>query len=175
MEDKVYVRILLTKPWLMPFILWLYGRSEFTTRDLALSLGIRTPIARRALWWLTKMGIVEKRGGENRVYFKVTDYGKKFSEWLTLNTVRSKQGILLLYDRGYIVVRIRRTKITCYNVSKELVDKVYRVLAGSPGQEFTVTDISMSTGLRPNTVVRVLRVLSILGKAIKKNKGYTAR
>lgn len=175
MEDKGYIRILLAKPWLIPFILWLYGRSEFTARDLALGLGVRTPIARRALWWLTKMGIVEKRGGDDRVYFKVTSYGKNFSNWLTLNTIRSKQGILLRYNGGYIVVRIRRTKITCYNVSREIVDRVYSVLAGSPGQEFTVTDISMSTGLRPNTVVKALRVLLILGRATKKDKGYTAR
>mgnify|MGYP000173804411 CR=1 FL=1 len=174
-DCRKYLSLLVSKPWLLPFVLWLEGRGEFSARDMALGVGVRTPIARRVLWWFTKFGIVEKRVIGERVYYRVTDIGKKLVYCTIDATIVSRKGLLLDYGKEYIVVYAKRTRISWYTVPKEIVDKVQRTLANAPNAIFKVKDLSLSTSLPQKLVVRALRVLSILGRVKRTPEGFKAR
>lgn len=174
-DCRRYLSLLVSKPWLLPFVLWLEGRGEFNARDMALGVGVRTPIARRVLWWFTKFGIVEKKVIDERVYYKITDVGKKLV-YCTINaTIVSRKGLLIDYGKEYIIVYARRTRISWYTVPKEIVDRVQKILANAPNAVFRIKDLSLSTSLSQKLVVRALRVLSILGKVRRTPEGFIAR
>jgi len=174
-DCRRYLSLLVSKPWLLPFVLWLEGKGEFNARDMALGVGVRTPIARRVLWWFTKFGIVEKKVIDERVYYKTTDIGKKLVHCTMNATIVSRKGLLLDYGKEYIIVYARRTRISWYTVPKEIVDRVQKILANAPNAVFRIKDLSLSTSLPQKLVVRALRVLSILGKVEKTPEGFTVR
>lgn len=174
-DCRRYLGLLISKPWLLPFVLWLEGKGEFSAKDMALGVGVRTSIARRVLWWFTKFGIVEKKVIGERVYYRSTDIGRKLIYCAIDATTVSRKGLLLDYGKEYIVVYVKRTRISWYTVPKEIVDKVYGALAHAPNTVFTVKDLSLSTGLPRKLVVRALRVLSILGKVKRSPEGFTVR
>lgn len=174
-DCRRYLSLLVSKPWLLPFVLWLEGRGEFNARDMALGVGVRTPIARRVLWWFTKFGIVEKKVIDERAYYKTTDIGKKLVHCTINATIVSRKGLLLDYGKEYIIVYARRTRISWYTVPKEIVDRVQKILANAPNAVFRIKDLSLSTSLPQKLIVRALRVLSILGKVEKTPEGFTVR
>lgn len=172
---RKYIGLLIVKPWLLPFILWLKNKGGFIARDMALGVGVRTPIAKRVLWWLTKFNVVEKKSIGERVYYKVTDIGRKLVECIAEATIVSRKGILLDFGKEYLVVYVKRTRISWYTIPKEIVEKVHSVLVNAPDTTFNVKELSLSTNLPLKLVARALRVLSILGRTRKTSKGYTAR
>lgn len=116
----VIVALITRRPWLIPFIYYIYTYSGLTLQELKELTGLRTQIIKRAIWWLTKNNIVEKRGEK---YVIKEEYSKHVSE-LLFNYCSTGKTHVLRIGKTFFVVIIRKTRISTYTVPQDLYSKL---------------------------------------------------
>ena len=161
-----------SKPWLLPFLVYVSRNPMGTISDVSRILGVRSSIVRRALWWLSKIGVVSvSREGDKR-YYRVAEDAINLLDEITRNTRYYNRNYVLKINGEYIVVRVKRNRIIPYTIPASIVDTVERVLRNAPNQEFTLNDLVFSTNISPRLLVLALRVLKILDRIEKSEAGY---
>ncbi len=151
-ESKI-LRIAFEKPWLLLIldkVLDLSG-EKFTARDIAETLGLKSYIVQRALWWLRKYGFVEEHRDTipRRYSVKTIDdpliEKLKTNRWICGNTTvyRLNSIYVVLINRGYeIIARL---------INRDIVDSLKELNERDPEKlkEITGHDIAtIKTALR---------------------------
>lgn len=142
-SDKAIIITLITKrPWLIPFIYYIHTYSGLTLEELRKLVGVRTQIIKRALWWLAKNNIVEKRGEK----YVIKEEYARFIEKLLFNYCTTGKTHVLKIGKTYFVVIIRRTRISTYTVPEDLYDKLVEY------------ELNVQTEFQPEDLVNTLNI-----------------
>ncbi len=165
-------KIIVSKPWLLPFIVYLSRNPMGTMSTISRILGVKSSITRRALWWLSKTGIVEISREERKRYYQVREESLDALDKITRRVHYHDKTYVLRLDDEYIMVRVRRNRIIPYTIPVEITSKIERILREAPDQEFTINDLILSMNIPARLLVQALRVLKVLGIIEKKEKGY---
>ncbi len=168
-------KIIASKPWLLPFIVYLSRNPMGAMSTISRILGVKSSITRRALWWLSKAGIVEiSREGRKRSY-QVREEALDALDKITRRVHYHDKTYVLRLGNEYILVRVRRNHIIPYTIPAEITSKIERILREAPDQEFTINDLILSMNTSTRLLVQAIRVLKVLGIIEKKEKGYVLK
>ena len=157
------LRIIRERPWILLILAKVLdlGGGTFTATEIAESLGVRSYIVQRALWWLKKYGFVEEIAGTVPKKYRLKSVeDPRVSDirqfrWVCGNTV-----VLMVSDL-YIVLINRGDDIVARVIPKQLVENVQKVLQ-SIGDRSDVNELSKALNLVPSIVATALRVLDTL-------------
>ena len=157
------LRIIRERPWILLILAKVLdlGGGTFTATEIAESLGVRSYIVQRALWWLKKYGFVEEIAGTVPKKYRLKSVeDPRVSDirqfrWVCGNTV-----VLMVSDL-YIVLINRGDDIVARVIPKQLVENVQKVLQ-SIGDRRDVNELSKALNLVPSIVATALRVLDTL-------------
>jgi len=145
-------------PWTLVFLIKLKDLGgEASASEIAKETGVRSPIVKRAMWWLRKYGFVEEVPDVEPRRFKLKTEAYRFIEKLVVNMWVKGNTTVILWGRTYYVFIVRESRVIVKTVSKEIVDEA-RKLKIEIGQA-KVKDISDSLGIPVNLASVVLRVL----------------
>ncbi|ADI32623.1 hypothetical protein [Staphylothermus hellenicus] len=157
-SGKAVVITLMTKrPWLIPFIYYIYTYSGLTIEELRKLVGVRTQIIKRALWWLAKNNIVEKRGEKHVIK---EEYSKHIEKLLLDHCTTGKTHVLKI-GKTYFVAIIRRTRISTYTVPEDLYNKLVEYELNVQ-TEFQPEDLANSLNIPIRLAHRVVALRRIL-------------
>ncbi|MET1159686.1 MAG: hypothetical protein ABWW65_01880 [Thermoprotei archaeon] len=156
---QVLVSVLTSKPWLLPILYHVYSLQGAKLNELKELLHLRTQVIKRALWWLTKSGLVEKSGEK---YIVSKNYAK-YVEELALTLCTTGREYVARIGRTYIVVVIRRARITAYTVPEHVLKK----LMNRKLENRSVKDIAAETGMPLRLTARALHLYRILDNCEK--------
>jgi len=145
-------------PWTLVFLIKLKDLGgEASASEIAKEIGVRSPIVKRAMWWLRKYGFVEEISDVEPRRYKLKPEAYRFIEKLVVNMWVKENTIVILWGKTYYVFIVRESKVIVKTVNKEIVDEA-RKLKLEIGQA-KVKDISDSLGIPTNLASVVLRVL----------------
>ncbi len=163
MKKDIVFTLLTRRLWLMPILYHIHSYGEIGYDELKQLLCLRTQVLKRALWWLVKYGVVERRGNRFRV---VQDYRVVLSE-LFLNKCIYRNYYIFRYGETYFVSIIRRTRITAYTVPAKLLADIDRMKA-DVDTEFKPTDLLSLKGIPLKLAYRVVKIHRILRECTSK-------
>ncbi len=156
------MRVVLERPWVLYVLLALYGlgSGEFTVRDVAEALGVRSYVVQRALWWLRKYGFVEEVPGTNPRRYRLRSVEdprigdlRSFS-WRCGNTTVVRVGGM------YLVFINRVDNVVTRVVKEELLECVKNVVGGRTGVD--ASEIVSRCGCTVQEAVAALRVINTM-------------
>lgn len=168
-------KIIVFKPWLLPFIVYLSRNPMGTISTISRLLGVKPSIVRRALWWLSKTGIVKISHERGKRSYQVEEEALNSLENITRKVRYHDRAYVLKLGNEYILVRVRRDHIIPYTIPVEITSKIERILREAPNQEFTINDLILSMNIPARLLVQALRVLKILDIIEKKEKVYVLK
>lgn len=156
-KKEIIVLIAAKRPWLIPILYTIHSIGTATLDDVRESLGIRTQIAKRALWWLQKYDVIMKTGDK---YMVKQGYRSVLDE-LFLDLCRRGNYFLIKFGATYLVVSVKRTRISSYTVPEKYVAQLMNLEAlGRKVNE--VREVSKILNIPPKLASRVLRVKNML-------------
>jgi len=145
-------------PWTLVFLIKLKDLGgEASASEIAKETGVRSPIVKRAMWWLKKYGLVEEVPDVEPRRFKLKTEAYRFIEKIVVNMWVKGNTTVILWGRTYYVFIVRESRVIVKTVNKEIVDEA-RKLKIEIGQA-KVKDISDSLNVPMNLASVVLRVL----------------
>ena len=156
-RKEIIVFIASKRPWLIPILYTLYSAGSADIQELKEILGVRSTIVKRGLWWLTKYGVVEKSGEK---YIVSKDYRPILDE-MFLDMCRTRHYYILRFGATYLVIVVKKTRITSYTVPVKLVNELAR-MEENVGTQFTVIDFAQAANIPPKLASRVVRVRRLL-------------
>ncbi len=159
-KREILLVVLTRRPWLIPFIYEIHGLGGASISELRESLSIRTPIIKRALWWLQKYGVIDRSGDK---YVIEQDYRPLIDE-LKLQLCRHNREYVLKLGATYFVIILRRTRITSYSVPEELVNRLEELITNAGGTEFTPKDLADALSIPYKLASRVVKTYRLLRK-----------
>ncbi|GEM_PF-1586560 len=159
----VLLALITRKPWLIPFIYYIYTYSGLRLNELKELMNLKTLIIRRALWWLTKYGIMEKSGEK----YIVAEKYRKILEELLLNYCTTGKTHVLRIGKTYFVAIIRKTRISTYTIPSDILDKLVE-METNVQTEFTAKDLSDALGIPIKLAQKTLKLKQILSECRKK-------
>ncbi len=165
-------KILASKPWLLPFIVYLARNPMGTVSTISRVLGVKSSISKRALWWLSKAGIIELKNEGGKRSYQVREEAINALDDITRRIHYHNKNYLLRITNEYILVRVRRNRIIPYTIPIEIINSIERILKEAPEQEFTVNDLVLSMNIPARLIVQAIRILRILGVIEGREKGY---
>jgi len=161
-RDKL-LQLITKRPWLLPVLYHVYSYGEIDYGELKQILGIRGPLLKRALWWLVKYGIIKRRDSR----FRVSSGYRGFLEELFLNRCIVRRYYVFRIGMTYIVVVVRRTRISTYTVPSKPVEELSRLEANA-GAKFTVKDLVDTLGISSKLAYRVIKTHDLLRECVEK-------
>ncbi len=157
-KREIILVLITRRPWLTPFIIEIHSLGGTTIGELRELLGVRTPIIKRALWWLQKYGVVEKSGEK---YVINLEYRPVMDE-LKLQLCKQGRVYVLKLGATYFVITLRRTKITSYTAPEKLIEKLDELTTNAGGAEFTPKDLVDTLGIPYKLANRVVKTYKLL-------------
>ena len=153
----ILVLLVTRRAWVLPILSAISTLGGASVRELREELGVRTPIVRRGLWWLSKYGIIEKTGDK---YVITDDYRE------AVDTVLHEYchvGNQYVYRIGatYIYVHVKKTRVHAYTAPEKYIADLMR-LEEEGGGVFSALDYSMTRGLPIKLARRVVRIRELL-------------
>jgi len=149
--------VILSRPWLYPFIYLLYSLQGATLDDVRNAIGLRTQLVKRALWWLTKSGLIEEQNG--RLYIR-KEFTKGIEE-LRLSTCIMGGRYIVKLGEAYLVIELREGSIDYWAVPSKLYEALVE-LEKNAGAEFTSKEVSQALSISIGTASRLLRLRRML-------------
>jgi len=156
------LRILSERPWVLYVLMALLGlgSGEFTARDVAEALGLRSYVVQRALWWLKKYGFVEEVPGTAPRRYRLKSVEdprlgemRSFS-WRCGNTTVVRIG------RLYAVFINRVDTVVTRVVAEEVLECVKSVGGGERGAN--ASEIASRCGCTVQEAIAALRALNTM-------------
>ncbi len=145
--------------WLLPFIHVLAEMGEASIRELAGALGVRSVVAKSAVYALRRLGLVEKVEGEP-VKFKlvegVADEYRRFARRVVLSG-----DYACFTGSHYIYASLKRSRVSAWVLPAYIVERVVEAHRAEPG--LRPAELGRKLGLHGRTVSRALRVARLLG------------
>ena len=157
-KREIILVLITRRPWLTPFIAEIHSLGGTSIGELRELLGVRTPIIKRALWWLQKYGVVEKSGEK---YVISQEYRPVVDE-LKLQLCKQGRVYVLKLGATYFVIAMRRTKITSYTVPEKLIEKLDELTTNAGGAEFTPKDLVDTLSIPYKLASRVVKTYKLL-------------
>mgnify|MGYP001772907356 CR=1 FL=1 len=139
---------LVETPWLIPFIQAIRSGVPAKPSELSLHLGVRTSLARIALWKLKKAGLLkgDKVPPEAVECLKeLRTLGKRF---------------VWRWGSNYFLVVTKRTRVAVHTIPANVVERVNSSRSGPT----SVRELAQQLKLPPILVSRALRVLEVLDR-----------
>ena len=158
----ILLALITKKPWLLPFIYYIHSYSGLQLNELRELMNLKTLIIRRALWWLTKYGIVEKSGEK----YVITEKYRKILDELLLNYCTTGKVHVLKIGKTYFVAIVKRTRISTYTVPSDILDKLIE-METNVQMEFTAKDLSDALGIPFNLAQKTLKLKQVLSECRK--------
>ena len=79
-------KVLARAPWTLVFLIKLKDLGgEASASEIAREIGVRSPIVKRAMWWLRKYGFVEEVPDVEPRRFKLKTEAHRFIEKIVVN------------------------------------------------------------------------------------------
>ncbi|OYT40398.1 MAG: hypothetical protein B6U89_02285 [Desulfurococcales archaeon ex4484_58] len=142
------------KPWLIPFIYHVHVMQGATMNELREILGLKSMVIKRALWWLTKNGIMVKAGEK---YVIEQSYRKHVDE-LLLNTCTTGKRYVVKLGRTYFVAIVKRTRISTYTV----LEKHYEELKNIDPEKASMEEVAKNKKLPVKIVSKTFDLIKTL-------------
>ena len=145
-------------PWTLVFLVKLKDLGgEASASEIAKEISVKSPIVKRAMWWLRKYGFVEEVSDVEPRRFRLRTEAYRFIEKLVVNMWVKGNTTVILWGRTYYVFIVRESRVIVKTVSKEVVDEARKLKIEI--RQAKVKDISDSLGVPMNLASVVLRVL----------------
>ena len=145
-------------PWTLVFLVKLKDLGgEASASEIAKEISVKSPIVKRAMWWLRKYGFVEEVSDVEPRRFRLRIEAYRFIEKLVVNMWVKGNTTVILWGRTYYVFIVRESRVIVKTVSKEVVDEARKLKIEI--RQAKVKDISDSLGVPMNLASVVLRVL----------------
>lgn len=163
--------LLASKPWLIPIVAVMVRCSfAVTTGELAERVGVRSPLVKRALWWLSKADAIVVSGTLPRRY-RLRGQARIEAEEILRNSWQRGRRLALKQGSEYLLVAVRPTRISVRAVPVELVKRVHDVLR--VGGCFKPVDVASALGISVRLASLALSVLQVSGKAARSGGCYS--
>lgn len=153
----ILVLLVTRRAWVLPILSIITGLGGATAREIRGELGVRAPIVKRGLWWLSKYGVVEKSGDK---YVVSTDYRDAVERVLRDHCHVGNQYVYRI-GATYIYVHVKKNRVHSYTAPEKYVAELIR-LEDEGGGVFSALDYSMATGLPIKLARRVVRIRELL-------------
>ncbi len=142
--------------WLLPFIHVLCAEKEFRIGDVATLLGVRSVVAKTAVYALRRYGVVDKRG--EGVYTVMENVCREYGELVEWARMEGKH-YLAYTGSHYIYARVARSRVSAWVLPEYIVARVREVALRHPG--LSPSELGRLLGLHGRTVSRALLVLRL--------------
>ncbi len=164
--------LLASRPWLIPIVA-IMVRHPFamTTSELAERVGVRSPLIKRALWWLSKADAVSVSGTMPRRY-RLREQARMEAEEVLRKSWQMGRKLALRQGDEYLLIAVKPTRISVWTVPVEIVEHVLEVLR--VGGCFKPVDVSNALGIPVRLASLALSVLHVAGRAARRGGCYQA-
>lgn len=162
-KRDILAHILSNRAWIIPILYHIYSLGGARISELRETIGLKTMVLKRAIWWLTKYGLIEKSGEEKYVLSK--DYRRVIGE-LFMTMCRTGKYYIIRYGATYIVINVKKTRISSYTVPGKLVEELIK-LEEQVGSSFTHIDLANSLNIPPKLAYRVVKLRNLLKECRK--------
>ena len=162
-SEGLVLRIVRERPWILLILAKVLdlGGGRFTATEIAESLGVRSYIVQRALWWLKKYGFIEEVAGTVPKKYRLKSVeDPRISDIRQFRWVCGNTTVFMISDL-YVVLINRGNDIIARVVPRELVENVRNALQ-SIGDKRDINELSKALNLAPPIVAIVLRILDTL-------------
>lgn len=157
-KKDILAHILSKRAWIIPILYHIYSLGGAKISELRKILGLKTMVLKRAVWWLTKYGLIEKSGEEKYVLSK--DY-RGIIEELFMSMCRTGRYYIIRYGATYVVITVKKTRISSYTVPSKLLEQLIK-LEEQVGSSFTHIDLANSLNIPPKLAYRVVKLRNLL-------------
>lgn len=159
-------RILQRKPWLLPFLLAMTTNNIMIgAKQLGEKVGVKTRVARRALWLLRKYGVID-------------DHSKdQVKRWLISQKIWVRDRKLAWkYGKEYLLIMISSTKVRVYRIPEKVIQSIYNYIKREGLVDYiTPSQVSKALGVPIKIASRGLRILWLMGLLDRGEGGYSLR
>jgi len=160
--ESVVMRIVGERPWVLYVLLALLdmGGGEFSARDVAEALGLRSYVVQRALWWLRKYGFVEEVPGSRPRRYRLRSVDDprlgdlRGARWVCGNTTVVRVGGL------YVALINRVDSVVARVVREDVVECVRRLYTSSSSLDASA--VARECGCSVREAVAAMRIVSAL-------------
>jgi len=160
--ESVVMRIVGERPWVLYVLLAVLdlGSGEFTARDIAEALGLRSYVVQRALWWLKKYGFVVEVPGTNPRRYRAKSVEDprlgdlRSARWVCGNTTVVRVGGL------YVAFINRGDNVVTRVVREGVVECVKKLCAEGRGLDASI--VARECGCGVQEAVAAMRVVNTL-------------
>jgi len=163
MKHSQVLTILTKHPWLVYGVDIAKGFSNkgFSKEDFVNLAKIPKKLAKTLLYYLTKYDLLKHILINDKDFYIPTGNGlRAFKIVKRIALYRDK---IYLYElkNMYVLIILKRRRISAYTVSKETVHKVREVL--KKGHELSIDEMATILNMRKDVVIKILRILEVLG------------
>ncbi|WFO75680.1 hypothetical protein J4526_02040 [Desulfurococcaceae archaeon MEX13E-LK6-19] len=163
-RKEVIAVIASRKPWLIPLIYTIYSLGgSAKLEEIKEILSLRSIVLKRGLWWLQKFGIATRK---NDKVVMDPEYKKVLDE-LFMDICKTRNYYILKFGATYLVVSVKRTRISSYTVPAQLVEELAKMV-NNVSAEFTPKDLAEAMGIPPKLAYRVVKTRKLLIECSKK-------
>ncbi|HIQ03487.1 MAG TPA: hypothetical protein EYH40_03610 [Desulfurococcales archaeon] len=165
--------LIIRRPWIIPFIIKMIDIRDYApVSKITEAVGVRSAITRRALWHLSKIGLIDRIERRNIFHYKIKDSYIDLLRKILSNTIISRNQMAVLLGGTYYLISIKHTRISVWTIPKSIVDNVKSILKQMPGQCFKPSDVALALSISPRIATLALRTLYVLGEVKKTKTGY---
>ena len=165
--------LLAGKPWLLPIVAVMIRHPfAMTTSELAERVGVRSPLVKRALWWLSKADAVAASETLPRRY-RLRDQARIEVEEILRSSWQKERRMVFRQGDEYLIIAVKPTRISVWTVPADLVERVAEVLRVSGGC-FKPVDVSNALGIPVRLASLALSVLHVSGRVSRSSGCYQA-
>ncbi|MEM0001065.1 MAG: hypothetical protein QXY82_07090 [Desulfurococcaceae archaeon] len=156
-RSRVLKSVFAARPWLFITASSLYSNPGLAMEDLKELTGLVMDALKRSIWWLKKYSVIEEKGGR---YFLKTEYMKAMEELHRDHCNLGGVHVLLL-DRVYVVLTVRKGRVHYWSLPAEYYEKLlyYEVLTDHP---YSVEEIASILRVDESTAKKVERLRELL-------------
>ncbi|RLG84182.1 MAG: hypothetical protein DRO40_02145 [Thermoprotei archaeon] len=151
------VMVLTKKPWLMPILYQVYSYGEIEYGELKQLLGVKSPLLKRALWWLIKYGLIARYDNK----FRISNNYRNILEEIFLYKCIIRNRYVFKIGATFIVTIVRKARISAYTIPAQLVKELSN-LEVNVGASFTAKDLINTLGIPSKLAYRVVKTHEIL-------------
>jgi len=171
MKRPQVITTLTKHPWLIYGIDVVKNLPDngFLKKDFMNLAGVPRKLAKTLLYYLIRYGFLKSIPRNGMAFYIPTD--DCLQAFKLIKRRASYKDKVYLYELGnmYVLVVIRKRRISAYIVSKEIVNKVREALERR--HELSIDEMSVILSMRRDVIIKVLRILELLGIVRRKMTG----
>lgn len=166
MVRALLATIITRKPWLIPILYTIHSLGgSLKITEIRETLGIRSAILKRGLWWLQKFGLIEK--SDDKVV--INSDCRIALDKLFFDICRTRNYFIIKHGSVYVVISVKKTRIAAYTMPVQIIEELNK-LSRDVGAEFSAKDFSKALSIPPKLAYRAVKTRRLLLECYEKKK-----